>query len=185
MRTLQISEKKAMELYKNGSDELKTVLEESFGKEFFQRKITDRIKTYEDACAELGIYSLDEAKLMDFGLTKHDIAYQKLATVVKALNEDWTPDVCDSSVYRWYPWFKANGSPSSFAFCGSYCGNARAGAGSGSRLKFRTRELAEYAAKSTPIKEALDKISKEDFPFMATVRVKKLGTGNNKMYYFT
>ena len=147
MRTLQISEKKAMELYKNGSDELKTVLEESFGKEFFQRKITDRIKTYEDACAELGIDPLDEAELMKLGLTKHDIAYQKLATVVKALNESWTPDVCDSSVYRWYPWFKTNGSPSSFAFAASACGTARAIAGSGSRLKFRTRELSEYAAK--------------------------------------
>ena len=31
----------------------------------------------------------------------------------------------------------------------------------------------------------LSKISKKDFPFIATVRVKKLGTGNNKMYYFT
>lgn len=147
MRTLQISEKKAMELYKNGSDELKTVLEESFGKEFFQRKITDRIKTYEDACAELGIYSLDEAKLMDFGLTKHDIAYQKLATVVKALNEDWTPDVCDSSVYRWYPWFKTNGSPSSFAFDVSYCGAATAVAGSGSRLCLKSNELSDYCGK--------------------------------------
>lgn len=147
MRTLQISEKKAMELYKNGSDELKTVLEESFGKEFFQRKITDRIKTYEDACAELGIYSLDEAKLMDFGLTKHDIAYQKLATVVKALNEDWTPDVCDSSVYRWYPWFKTNGSPSSFAFGGSSYGSADADAGSGSRLCLKSNELSDYCGK--------------------------------------
>lgn len=147
MRTLQISEKKAMELYKNGSDELKTVLEESFGKEFFQRKITDRIKTYEDACAELGIYSLDEAKLMDFGLTKHDIAYQKLATVVKALNEDWTPDVCDSSVYRWYPWFKTNGSPSSFAFDDSYCDIAIAFAGSGSRLCLKSNELSDYCGK--------------------------------------
>lgn len=147
MRTLQISEKKAMELYKNGSDELKTVLEESFGKEFFQRKITDRIKTYEDACAELGIYSLDEAKLMDFGLTKHDIAYQKLATVVKALNEDWTPDVCDSSVYRWYPWFKTNGSPSSFAFDVSYYGHASAVAGSGSRLCLKSNELSDYCGK--------------------------------------
>lgn len=147
MRTLQISEKKAMELYKNGSDELKTVLEESFGKEFFQRKITDRIKTYEDACAELGIYSLDEAKLMDFGLTKHDIAYQKLATVVKALNEDWTPDVCDSSVYRWYPWFKTNGSPSSFAFDGSDCGSAVASAGCGSRLCLKSNELSDYCGK--------------------------------------
>ena len=147
MRTLQISEKKAMELYKNGSDELKTVLEESFGKEFFQRKITDRIKTYEDACAELGIYSLDEAKLMDFGLTKHDIAYQKLATVVKALNEDWTPDVCDSSVYRWYPWFRTNGSPSSFAFNGSLCDSADAFAGSGSRLCLKSNELSDYCGK--------------------------------------
>lgn len=43
----------------------------------------------------------------------------------------------------------------------------------------------KFFTNSTPIKEALDKISKEDFPFMATVRVKKLGTGNNKMYYFT
>lgn len=147
MRTLQISEKKAMELYKNGSDELKTVLEESFGKEFFQRKITDRIKTYEDACAELGIYSLDEAKLMEFGLTKHDIAYHKLATVVKALNEDWTPDVCDSSVYRWYPWFKTNGSPSSFAFYASFYDLAAAYAGSGSLLCLKSNELSDYCGK--------------------------------------
>lgn len=147
MRTLQISEKKAMELYKNGSDELKTVLEESFGKEFFQRKITDRIKSYEDACAELDINSLDEAKLMEFGLTKHDIAYQKLVTIVKALNEGWTPDVCDNDVERWYPWFKPNGSPSSFAFGGSYFGSADALAGSGSRLCLKSKELSDYCGK--------------------------------------
>lgn len=145
MRTLQISEKKAMELYNNGSDELKTVLEESFGKEFFQRKITDRIKTYEDACAELGINSLDEAKLMELGLTKHDIAYQKLATIVKALNEGWIPDWDNYDEYKYYPWFEM--SPSSFAFGGSLYDAACAAAGSGSRLKFQTRELAEYAAK--------------------------------------
>ena len=147
MRTLQISEKKAMELYKNGSDELKTVLEESFGKEFFQRKITDRIKTYEDACAELGIDPLNEAELMKLGLTKHDIAYQKLATVVKALNESWTPDVCDSSVYRWYPWFKTNGSPSSFAFSDSAYATACASAGSGSRLCLKSNELSDHCGK--------------------------------------
>ncbi len=144
MRTLQISEKKAMELYNNGSDELKTVLEESFGKEFFQRKITDRIKTYEDACAELGINSLDEAKLMELGLTKHDIAYQKLATIVKALNEGWVPDVCDYDAKRWYPWFKPNGSPSSFAFDGSFCDYATAAAGGGSRLCLKSKELSDY-----------------------------------------
>lgn len=147
MKTLQISEQKARELYKSGSCELKSILEESFGKDFFSQKITDRVKTYEDACTELGISPLNEDKLMDLGLTKHDIAYQKLATIVKALNEGWVPDVCDDRVYRWYPWFVTNGSPSSFAFCGSGCDIANAYAGSGSRLKFRTRELSEYAAK--------------------------------------
>ncbi|MFK2563550.1 hypothetical protein ACIXST_17935 [Bacteroides fragilis] len=34
MKTLQISEQKARELYKSGSSELKSILEESFGKDF-------------------------------------------------------------------------------------------------------------------------------------------------------
>lgn len=147
MKTLQISEQKARELYKSGSSELKSILEESFGKDFFSQKITDRVKTYEDACHELSMNPLDKNKLIGFGFTKHDIAYQKLVTIIKALNEGWVPDVCDDRVYRWYPWFKTNGSPSSFAFDASDFAFAYAYAGSGSRLKFRTRELANYAAK--------------------------------------
>lgn len=147
MRTLQISENKAMELYKNGSDELRIVLEESFGKEFFQRKITDRIKTYEDACTELDIYPLDEIELMKLGLIKHDIAYQKLATVVKALNEGWTPNICDSSVCRWYPSFKINDSPFSFAFNSSNYAASVMDAGSGSRLCLKDNKLSDYCGK--------------------------------------
>lgn len=147
MRTLQISEKKARELYKSGSQELKTILEESCGKDFFSQKITDRIKTYEDACEELGITPLDEAKLIELGLTKHDIAYQKLATIIKALNEGWIPDVCNSDVYRWYPWFLPNASPSSFAFCHSLYEYSGASAGSGSRLCLKSEDLSNYCGK--------------------------------------
>lgn len=147
MKTLQISEQKARELYKSGSSELKSILEESFGKDFFSQKITDRVKTYEDACRELSTSPLDENKLMELGLTKHDIAYQKLVTIIKALNEGWVPDVCDSSVYRWYQWFKTNGSPSSFAFDDSVCAIASACAGSGSRLCLKSKELSEYCGK--------------------------------------
>lgn len=147
MKTLQISEQKARELYKSGSSELKSILEESFGKDFFSQKITDRVKTYEDACRELSMNPLDKNKLIGFGFTKHDIAYQKLVTIIKALNEGWVPDVCDSSVYRWYPWFKTNGSPSSFAFGGSFCVLASAGAGSRSRLCLKSKELSEYCGK--------------------------------------
>lgn len=147
MKTLQISEQKARELYKSGSGELRSILEESFGKDFFSQKITDRVKTYEDACRELSMNPLDENKLMKLGLTKHDIAYQKLVTIAKSLNEGWVPNVCDNSVYRWYPWFVTNGSPSSFAFHDSSYGRARASAGSGSRLCFKNKELSEYCGK--------------------------------------
>lgn len=147
MKTLQISEQKARELYKSGSGELRSILEESFGKDFFSQKITDRVKTYEDACRELSMNPLDENKLMKLGLTKHDIAYQKLVTIVKSLNEGWVLDVCDNRVYRWYPWFVTNGSPSSFAFGGSFYDNAFATAGSGSRLCFKNKELSEYCGK--------------------------------------
>lgn len=147
MKTLQISEQKARELYKSGSGELRSILEESFGKDFFSQKITDRVKTYEDACRELSMNPLDENKLMKLGLTKHDIAYQKLVTIAKSLNEGWVPNVCDNSVYRWYPWFVTNGSPSSFAFFDSAFRFAYADAGSGSRLCFKNKELSEYCGK--------------------------------------
>lgn len=87
MKTLQLSEQKARELYRSGSKELKTVLEESFGKDFFSQDVTERVKTYLDACHELGREPLDEKKLLELGLTEHDIAYQKLAIVTEALNE--------------------------------------------------------------------------------------------------
>lgn len=147
MKTLQLSEQKARELYRSGSKELKTVLEESFGKDFFSQDVTERVKTYLDACHELGREPLDEKKLLELGLTEHDIAYQKLTLIIEALNEGWKADVCDANVRRWYPWFEPNGSPSSFAFDDSYYVVASAHAGSGSRLCYKTRELAEYSAK--------------------------------------
>jgi len=144
MKTLQLSDKKARELYKTGSTEVKSILEESFGKDFFSMNITDRIKSYEDAREYLEIKPIDEDELVSFGLTAHDIAYLKLTAVVKALNEGWVPDVCDSSVYRYYPYFRTNGSPSAFAFDGSYNAFAFANAGSGSRLALKSEKLSNY-----------------------------------------
>ena len=43
----------------------------------------------------------------------------------------------------------------------------------------------KFFTNSTPIKEALEKIPHKDFPFLTTIRAKKLGVGNSKMYYFT
>lgn len=43
----------------------------------------------------------------------------------------------------------------------------------------------KFFTNSTPIKEALNQISKEEFPFTTTIKVQKFGTGSGKTYYFT
>ena len=144
MITLQISEQQARKMYSTASKELKEILEASCSKEVLSGSIMDRIKTYEDACKELGREPYDEKQLEKLGLTKNDIAYQKMVVIVEALNEGWKPDVCNSDVERWYPWFKPLGSPSSFAFLDSGCDCELASAGSGSRLALKSEQLADY-----------------------------------------
>ena len=147
MITLQISEQQARKMYSTASKELKEILEASCGKEVLSGNIMDRVKTYEDACKELGRKPYDEKQLEKLGLTKNDIAYQKMVVIVEALNEGWKPDVCNSNVERWYPWFKPLGSPSSFAFLVSNHAYGFAHAGSGSRLALKSEKLADYCGK--------------------------------------
>ena len=147
MITLQISEQQARKMYSTASKELKEILEASCSKEVLSGSIMDRVKTFEDACKELGRQPYNVDSLMKLGLTKNDIAYQKMVVIVEALNEGWKPDVCNSDVERWYPWFKPDGSPSFFAFCGSYYAYVRANAGSGSRLALKSEQLANYCGK--------------------------------------
>lgn len=143
MVTLNLTEEQAKKLYAYVDDDVRKLLEDACGKKVLT-DVRDRVKTYEDACAELGRYPYNEDALMKLGLTRNDIAYQKMVVIVEALNEGWKPDVCDSNVRRWYPWFKPNGSPSSFAFDDSGCDCGDAGAGSGSRLALKSEELAGY-----------------------------------------
>lgn len=147
MITLQISEQLARKMYSTASKELKEILEASCSKEVLSGSIMDRVKTFEDACKELGRQPYNVDSLMKLGLTKNDIAYQKMVVIVEALNEGWKPDVCNSDVERWHPWFKPNGSPSSFAFGDSGYGGEYAYAGSGSRLALKSEQLANYCGK--------------------------------------
>lgn len=145
MKPLVINENKARELYKTASPEFKQTLEDTFGKEFFSTKVTDRVKTYEDACAELGEQPIDEEKLKQIGLTDDEINYRKLKTVTKALNEGWIPDWTDSDQQKWQPYFRL--SSSAFAFDAATYYFSYTGAGSGSRLCFKNERLAEYAGR--------------------------------------
>lgn len=109
------------------------------------QKITELVKSFEDARNMTGRPDVPDFSNLPTDMRKHFEAQYKMIVIAEALNEGWIPDWDNYDEYKYYPWFEM--SPSSFAFVVSACGYAAARAGSGSRLKFQTRELAEYAAK--------------------------------------
>jgi hypothetical protein len=140
MKALQIDEKNALKLYPSASNEFKQMLHDSFGEKFFQQKITDRVKTYGDACEVLGISS----EIIGYDeLSEDEVAYIKLKVVIKALNEGWKPNWDNSNEPKYYPWFYMN--KPGFRLHDVHCYDS--GSHVGSRLCFQKQEVAEYAAK--------------------------------------
>ena len=135
----------ARKLHKTATPEWKSVLENNFGKSFFSQKITDRIKTYEDACSELGEKSLDEKALKENGFTDVEIIRRKIETITRAYNEGWEADFCNPDQKKWRVWIKGLSS-GGFVFYDTTCyGYSSAGAGNGSRLWFKSEECAKDA----------------------------------------
>jgi hypothetical protein len=139
MKNLQIDEKNALKLYSTASSEFKAMLHDTFGEKFFQQKITDRVKTYGDACEVLGISS----EIIGYDeMSEDEIAYRKLKVIIKALNEGWTPDWNNSNEPKYYPWFYMNKPGFRLVDVRYLYGHSNVG----SRLCFQKREVAEYAA---------------------------------------
>ena len=107
--------------------------------------IIERIKTFEDAMEATGRKEMPDFSSFPEDMRKHFEALFKMVVIVEALNEGWKPDWDSYSEAKYYPWFAM--SPSSFGFVGSLYGYECANAGSGSRLKLKSRELAEYCGK--------------------------------------
>lgn len=83
--------------------------------EFEDLNITDRIKTFEDACEILGdhhllvhqyaaVYDALNDNDINFGNFRDIIAYSKLRIIVAALNEGWEPKYKKYEC-RYFPWF--------------------------------------------------------------------------------
>ena len=108
-------------------------------------EIIEKIKTYEDALQATGRPDVPDFSALPEDMRKHFTALYKMVVIVEALNEGWKPDWNDSNERKCFPWFWM--SPSSFAFDASCCGCGFADAGSGSRLKLKSDELAEYCGK--------------------------------------
>ena len=63
--------------------------------------------------------------------------------LTKSLNEGWEPDWDNSSERKYFPWFNMSSSGSGFSFC--VCDDWGTHSSVGSRLCFKSSELAKYA----------------------------------------
>ena len=141
------------------------------------RPVTERIKTLEDACNALGDehpivtqYRLTAGAYKGDPMTEDFIAYLKLRIIAAALNEGWEPQFTEDE-YRYFPWYNFytkeeydkldddekgrcvlrsgnyTSSGNGFVSCVASSDASYSNAYYGSRLAFRTRELAAYAGR--------------------------------------
>lgn len=77
------------------------------------RPVTERIKTFEDACQELGEDHLfvrifrdifNKSEVAGANPNGDVVAYLKLRIITAALNEGWEPQFTEEE-WRYYPWF--------------------------------------------------------------------------------
>jgi len=112
-------------------------------KDGVDRPVTERIKTYEDACRELDIPLAPERCK---GMTKDELAYYSLKVIAKALNEGWAPDWTNKDEPKYYPWFYIEDTnPAGLSCSGTYNAVTPSYANFGSHICFKTPVLAEYA----------------------------------------
>lgn len=119
--------------------------------------ICDRVKSYADACAVLGIAEMDEKAMKACGFRPDEIARRKLETITEALNEGWRPDWNNTDEPKYYPWFyikpgagkdaegKHYGATAGLSCAATHSTASATGANFGSRLCFHERRTAAYA----------------------------------------
>lgn len=109
-------------------------------------KITDRVKTFEDACEVEGLDPVALVKIWKSqGDTTDEIAYKKLKIITKVLNEGWVRNMFNTSEWKYYPYLDLS-SGSGFSFDRTFFWYASTYMGC--RLCFKNRELAEYAGRT-------------------------------------
>ncbi|MDC2673479.1 hypothetical protein PO239_20945 [Bacteroides ovatus] len=145
MRTLQIKQDSLLAAFRNAGKEGKQVLSDLFGKQVaLYDNITDRVKSFEDACQVLGISTnVPEVKGLPRKHQKAIIANYKLIVIAEALNEGWKPNWQDSDEYKYYPWFDMS-NPAGVGYSPTNHTASNTLAAIGSRLCLKNRELAIY-----------------------------------------
>lgn len=173
---ITIQKENVLNTYNQASEEQKALLENMFGKDMFQpQDIKERVKTFDDAVAILGNDNqavIDYYAIADKTCTEDILAFAKLRVIAEALNEGWIPKF-DGDECRYYPWFyiytkeeyekldedkkkecrvvgrlyfnsNANGG---LVYANAIFASSYSNSYYGSRLAFKTRELAKYCGK--------------------------------------
>lgn len=117
----------------------------------------EQVKDYKSACKVLGIKPIDKRRKLE----EHVLLYIQLCTITQAINfiangnKPWIPEYKQNKPIRtWYSWWHIDwdkikdGSSAGFFFLTSSDGPGRAHARVGTRLRFISRDAAEYAAKT-------------------------------------
>ena len=136
-----------------------------------EKDVRKRIKTFEDACHEIGIvaeaWNRDKISL---GLEPDVLAFLKLRIIVKALNKGWEPQFTEDEC-RYYPWlilytgeeynkldeeeksrvvyrsFSFASALGGVSFASAFYDSSFSSAFVGVRLAFKTSELAAYCGR--------------------------------------
>lgn len=111
--------------------------------------ITDKVKSFEDACQLLGIEpNVPEVSMLPDNHKKALVAHYKLVIIAEAVNEGWKPNWDNWDERKYYPWFDLEGSSSGAGFSYYDYDYWHSDSFVGSRLCFKTWELAEYIGKT-------------------------------------
>ena len=121
--------------------------------------ITNRVKSYADACKVLGIEPMDEDSMKAQGFRPDEIARRQLETITEALNEGWKPNWADTDEYKFYPWFYIEvnevqtegaviGASAGLSYAGTNYAASNTAAHLGSRLCFHDSDTARYAGRT-------------------------------------
>jgi hypothetical protein len=106
------------------------------------------IKTFTEYCNAKKVKKKDILPDVSNMPLKHRSALTSTAImflITEHLNDGWEPDWDNSNEYKYWPWFYMN--KPGFRLDDISCRWANSHSSAGSRLCFRTRELAEHAAK--------------------------------------
>lgn len=121
MKKLQIDEGQALKLYKTASNEFKQVLEDTFGKDYFNQDITDKVDDIESLCEYLRINEDDLFLYPKNTRDKHERylnACNILPKIAEVYNEGVILNWKNSNEYKYLPYLWFFGSSLGVYFSG-------------------------------------------------------------------